>query len=119
MKTLENLRGLIFDNFGKIALATALVTGISTGAYLFGNYKGFQEGKIRGKDEIIELLEMERYDAHQNAKYAGSLERQNETLKDAESIKRTLELLDKKGYFKGVSEDTYKHEFPNRYKQEE
>ena len=105
------------DNYFKKLMVLGIGGVMLTNAsYYIGSYKGFHEGKIRGKEETIELLDMERYDAHQNAKYAGSLERQNEILRNAETVKRTFELLDKNGYFERVSDDTYKSAFPNRDK---
>lgn len=86
-----------------------LLTGLSAiiltavPSFLVGRSKGFDEGFVKGKEEIITGLSMQRYDIQQAAKFAGSTKEQEEVLKNAGAINQTLRDLYQRGYFSNIS----------------
>lgn len=82
-----------------------------------GSYSGFIYGRLIEREKIIIDLTIERYDAHQNAKFASDSERQDEILKDAEAINRTFRIFKEKRYFDGLPNRVYESAFPNKDKE--
>lgn len=67
--------------------------GVVILSYCVGYFIGSENAQRYERKEIIEFLEMEKYDARQNAKYAGTAEKQDELLNYADSLNKFLEKI--------------------------
>lgn len=97
----------IIKTFRKLILGVTLF-GVG---YFIGNYKGFKEGNINGKESIIESLAMDRSDIYHSAKFAKNLNQQKEILYYAGAINTTFDFLENDGHFKDVSDFVYEEAF--------
>ena len=87
-----------------VGLAAAL---IGWGTYEFGQSRGRTEGIQSEKAELAILLEMERHDALDFARYAGNSKAQEELLDYAAALRNTALGLKRVGHFNGIDETQY------------
>ncbi len=75
---------------GNIILGS-IFAGLAAVSYQIGKEKGERIGTEQRTAEIIEYLELDKYDALQSAKYAGTSKKQDEILKQAKEFSNCMD----------------------------
>jgi len=106
----EYKRERLKQTLESIATAAIIVAGIAIGSYQMGK----ETGKRIGKEEIVNTLIYERYDHSQQAKYANSLQEQEEILEVPGAITHVFDVLKYRGMLDDLSESVKEKVSPDQ-----
>lgn len=94
-------------------LGRILVYGIAiSGVYYLGKYNGFEEGEVKGKEDIVMSLALDRHDAQYDARFSMSSQEQDEIIEYSGSITNVFDLLRRRGHFEDLSHVVRNAAFP-------